>query len=109
MKRTPERGGYANGFKPKLLDTAAWMLTLQVPKSRGGETPFYPAISGTGPTVHPAGLLTGQDGAGAEADPARAASRAILDHVTLAPARQHPQAEAGDLAVPDEEFGGAGL
>ena len=41
-ERTPERGGYANGFKPKRLDTAAGTLTLQVPKSRGGETPFYP-------------------------------------------------------------------
>lgn len=39
---TPERGGYANGFKPKRIDTAAGTLTLQVPKSRGGETPFYP-------------------------------------------------------------------
>ncbi len=41
-ERTPERGGYANGFKPKRLDTAAGTLKLQVPKSRGGETPFYP-------------------------------------------------------------------
>jgi transposase-like protein len=41
-ERTPERGGYANGFKPKRIDTAAGTLTLQVPKSRGGETPFYP-------------------------------------------------------------------
>ena len=41
-ERTPERGGYANGFKPKRIDTAAGTLTLQVPKSRGGETSFYP-------------------------------------------------------------------
>jgi putative transposase len=41
-ERTPERGGYANGFKPKRIDTTAGTLTLQVPKSRGGETPFYP-------------------------------------------------------------------
>ena len=39
-ERTPERGGYANGFKPKRIDTAAGTLTLQVPRSRGGETPF---------------------------------------------------------------------
>ena len=49
------------------------------------------------------------DGAGTEADPSRTASRAVLDHVTLAPARQDPQAEAGDLAVPDEVFGGPGF
>lgn len=41
-ERTPERSGYANGYKPKQLDTAAGTLTVQVPKSRGGETPFFP-------------------------------------------------------------------
>ena len=33
---------YANGYKPKKIDTAAGTLSVQVPKSRGGETPFYP-------------------------------------------------------------------
>lgn len=56
-----------------------------------------------------AGLLAGQDRAGPEADPPGPASGAILDHVALAPARQHAQPEAGDLAVPDEVFGGAGF
>ena len=41
-ERTPERGGYANGYKPKRLDTAAGTLTVQVPKSRGGDEAFYP-------------------------------------------------------------------
>lgn len=41
-ERTPERGGYANGYKSKKIDTAAGTLTLQVPKSRGGDEPFYP-------------------------------------------------------------------
>jgi putative transposase len=37
-ERTPERSGY----KAKKLDTQAGTLTVQVPKSRGGEAPFYP-------------------------------------------------------------------
>jgi putative transposase len=41
-ERSPERSGYANGYKPKKLDTQAGTLTVQVPKSRGGEAPFYP-------------------------------------------------------------------
>ena len=41
-ERTPERVGHANGYKPKKIDTTAGTLTVQVPKSRGGETPFYP-------------------------------------------------------------------
>lgn len=45
-ERTPERSGYANGYKPKQLDTAAGTLTVQVPKSRGGETPFFPQLMG---------------------------------------------------------------
>ena len=41
-ERSPERRGYANGYKPKSLDTPAGTLTLQVPKTRGTEEPFYP-------------------------------------------------------------------
>ena len=41
-ERSPERSGYANGYKPKKLDTRAGTLTVQVPKSRGGEAPLYP-------------------------------------------------------------------
>lgn len=42
-ERTPERQGYANGYKPKRIDTPAGTVTLQVPKTAGhaGE-PFYP-------------------------------------------------------------------
>ena len=69
------------------------------------------AIARCGDDSHGAAarLLAGQDRAGPEADPARPASGAVLDHVALAPARQHPQPEARDLAVPDEVFGGPGL
>ena len=41
-ERTPDRTGHANGYKPKKIDTLAGTLSVQVPKSRGGETPFYP-------------------------------------------------------------------
>ena len=41
-ERSPDRQGHANGYKPKKIDTAAGTLSVQVPKSRGGETPFYP-------------------------------------------------------------------
>jgi len=40
-ERSDERRGYANGFKPKTLDTRAGRITVQVPKTRGVE--FYPA------------------------------------------------------------------
>lgn len=41
-ERSPERSGCANGSKAKKLDTQAGTLTVQVPKSRGGDAPFYP-------------------------------------------------------------------
>jgi transposase-like protein len=42
-ERTPERQGYANGFKPKRVDTPAGTVTVQVPKTAGhGDAPFYP-------------------------------------------------------------------
>jgi len=40
-ERTESRRGYANGFKPKTIDTRAGRLTVQVPKARGVE--FYPS------------------------------------------------------------------
>lgn len=40
-ERTEDRRGYANGFKPKTIDTRLGRLNLQVPKARGIE--FYPA------------------------------------------------------------------
>ncbi|MCX5764794.1 MAG: IS256 family transposase [Gemmatimonadetes bacterium] len=42
-ERTPGRRGYANGFKPKTIDTQAGTLALEVPKTAGAEEPFYPA------------------------------------------------------------------
>jgi transposase-like protein len=42
-ERTTTRQGYANGYKPKRVDTPAGTVTVQVPKTadHGGE-PFYP-------------------------------------------------------------------
>ena len=41
-ERVPERRGYANGAKPKLIDTPAGTLSLDVPKTAGTDEPFYP-------------------------------------------------------------------
>jgi pimeloyl-ACP methyl ester carboxylesterase len=42
-QRTPERRGYANGTKPKRIDTPAGTVNVQVPKTAGHEgEPFYP-------------------------------------------------------------------
>lgn len=42
-ERTPERQGYANGYKSKRIDTPAGTVTVQVPKTAGhGDAPFYP-------------------------------------------------------------------
>lgn len=41
-ERSPERRGYANGYKSKKIDTPAGTLTLEVPKTAGAEAPFYP-------------------------------------------------------------------
>lgn len=41
-ERSDERGGYANGYKPKRLDTPAGTLMVQMPKTAGHEDePFY--------------------------------------------------------------------
>lgn len=41
-ERTAERRGYANGFKPKTIDTRLGHLRLEVPQVRGG-VDFYPS------------------------------------------------------------------
>jgi len=41
-ERAAERCGYANGTKPKLIDTLAGTLSLDVPKTVGTDEPFYP-------------------------------------------------------------------
>ena len=42
-ERTPGRLGYANGYKPKRLDTPAGTVEVRVPKTAGHEgQPFYP-------------------------------------------------------------------
>jgi transposase-like protein len=37
-----DRRGYANGDKPKTLDTQAGTVTVQIPKSQGHDEPFFP-------------------------------------------------------------------
>ena len=41
-ERRAGRRGYANGTKPKRIDTPAGTVTVNVPKSAGHEEPFYP-------------------------------------------------------------------
>ena len=41
-ERTDKRRGYANGFKPKTLNTRLGELELQIPQVRGG-VEFYPS------------------------------------------------------------------
>jgi putative transposase len=42
-ERTAGRQGYANGYKPKRIDTPAGSVTVQVPKTAGHDAePFYP-------------------------------------------------------------------
>ncbi len=41
-ERTPLRRGYANGTKPKRLDTPAGSVIVNVPKTAGHDEPFYP-------------------------------------------------------------------
>ena len=42
-KRTSERNGYANGYKPKKIDTPAGTITVRVPRTAGHEAEsFYP-------------------------------------------------------------------
>jgi transposase-like protein len=41
-QRTPDRKGYANGFKPKTVDTRMGRMTVDVPQVRG-DVEFYPS------------------------------------------------------------------
>jgi putative transposase len=42
-ERTPDRRGYANGYKPKRIDTPAGTVEVAVPKTAGhGAEPFFP-------------------------------------------------------------------
>jgi len=41
-ERSLGRRGYANGTKPKKIDTPAGTLTLDVPKTAGAQKPFFP-------------------------------------------------------------------
>lgn len=42
-QRTPERNGYANGFKDRRLDTRLGPLDLRVPQVRDSDKPFFPS------------------------------------------------------------------
>ena len=39
-ERAVDRRGYANGTKPKLIDTLAGTLNLEVPKTAGTDEPY---------------------------------------------------------------------
>ena len=41
-ERGAERRGYANGYKPKRVDTPAGTLRLDIPKTAGSVEPFFP-------------------------------------------------------------------
>lgn len=41
-ERASKRQGYANGTKPKRVDTPAGTLGLDAPKTAGADEPFYP-------------------------------------------------------------------
>ena len=41
-QRTPDRKGYANGYKPKTVDTRMGRITVDVPQVRG-DVEFYPS------------------------------------------------------------------
>ena len=41
-ERSPDRRGYANGYKSKTLDTTAGTVSVDVPKTAGIDEPFYP-------------------------------------------------------------------
>jgi putative transposase len=41
-ERSPGRRGYANGVKPKKIDTPLGTLSLEVPKTAGAAAPFFP-------------------------------------------------------------------
>lgn len=43
-ERTAERGGHANGFKPRTLKTRVGELSLRVPQVRGTDEPFSPSM-----------------------------------------------------------------
>jgi Transposase, Mutator family len=48
-ERDADRRGFANGYKPKKIDTLAGTLSLDVPKTAGSPEPFYPKSLGCAP------------------------------------------------------------
>ena len=50
-ERTPERRGYANGYKPKRLDTRAGTVTLDVPNRSRHRGTVLPRRPGAGPAI----------------------------------------------------------
>jgi transposase-like protein len=42
-QRTDDRMGYANGYKPKAVDTLMGKISVNVPQVRGG-VEFYPSV-----------------------------------------------------------------
>tara|TARA_R110000823_G_scaffold314752_1_gene444561 strand:- start:57 stop:1229 length:1173 start_codon:yes stop_codon:yes gene_type:complete len=60
-ERTPLRRGYANGVKPKRLDTPAGTVTVNVPKTAGHDEPFYPQSLERGRRSSRAVMLAGAE------------------------------------------------
>ena len=61
-ERTPTRQGYANGYKPKRIDTPVGTVTVEVPKTAGHDgAPFYPRSLERGRRSVRAVLLAGAE------------------------------------------------
>lgn len=57
-ERTPVRTGYANGFKPRTMQTRVGELALKVPQVRASAEPFYPSALERGQRSEKALALT---------------------------------------------------
>ncbi|MBO7223217.1 MAG: transposase [Kiritimatiellae bacterium] len=57
-ERSESRDGYANGFKPRSLQTRVGRLSLHIPQVRGSNTKFYPKCLDRGTRSERAIMLT---------------------------------------------------
>ena len=57
-QRSESRDGYANGFKPRSLQTRVGRLSLHIPQVRGSNTKFYPKCLDRGTRSERAIMLT---------------------------------------------------
>ena len=61
-ERAVDRRGYANGTKPRLIDTLAGTLSLEVPKTARTDEPYYPQALARGRLCGPALVPRGHAG-----------------------------------------------